>query len=289
MKKLLKFLNGRFSLKDIGNRSGISADTVGGICRILSEKGLIVNLPLKSDTERVSCKEVYFSRFGNWSEINAKVENSSVCVVGSGSMAMNVIEEMVSFGLKRIRTNVEAAANKKFRNAGKGHARIEYYDVRDDKKWKYFLSKSQLLLLCEDSHNPALTKNINKICAENGNEWLSCRIVNGMGEIGPTVIPGITSCYLCYVYRSISNAEKLKEYVIYDEYEKRNPEILGHLPVFHKIVAQFTAIEAVKILSKYAEPQSYNSVISIDFEKTEIDKMPVLRVPNCEGCRKYGI
>ncbi|MFW6129798.1 MAG: TOMM precursor leader peptide-binding protein, partial [Atribacterota bacterium] len=125
------------------------------------------------------------------------------------------------------------------------------------------------------------TYSINKKITYAESDWFG-------GRIGPTVIPGENACFECFYQRMRSNHDTVKYFDFYEK-NKKSDEMRHTLANTYKILANYTALEVMKILTGYLYPDTYKGVYEFDFMDNREEKHHVLRMPYCEVCGDINV
>jgi bacteriocin biosynthesis cyclodehydratase domain-containing protein len=134
------------------------------------------------------------------------------------------------------------------------------------------------VLVSLDSPAPAVLKTVNSASLKGGWPWIPGRIELGVGMIGPAVIPGQSACYRCFELRRQANLAS------HPAPEGDAAAAPGPLAA---CVGSLLAMEAVRLVSGFAQPQSMGRIMLLDFFAPEISSRRILRLPNCPDCG-YG-
>ncbi|MHA1756471.1 MAG: TOMM precursor leader peptide-binding protein [Promethearchaeota archaeon] len=262
VKKLIPFLNGKFTFKEIIKKSKIPEKDVKKIITFLKRKNIVIDSRYIKDKDYK--KFSYFKKYldnKKMSEIISNIQKNRILIIGDGDIKTYLIDFLSYFDIK----NLKIIKN------------IDYIN-----NFFNMIKKINLIVLCQDNYLPKECDIINKQCIENEIPWISCRITDyGDGEIGPFVIPKKTSCFKCYEYRLKSNLEYREEY---NDLIKIKEKEIENLDIMKKIIAAYTVLEILKFLIKYKNPITINNVLSIDFENYNNIIHPVLKIPNCPVC-----
>ena len=147
------------------------------------------------------------------------------------------------------------------------------------KNFEKFVKDSDLIVLCTESFALDLHNFVNEICFKNKKPWISARLLNNSGEIGPTVIPHKTSCFRCYENRVKSNLGDFHEI---DTNEKK----YVNLNFGQKIISSYLSLEVLKILNESPAPLTYGNVLTVNFGDYSTSLDLILKAPNCPVCGK---
>lgn len=146
------------------------------------------------------------------------------------------------------------------------------------------------IIMCLDSPAPAMVDAVNEAALQTNKRWLIGQVYQGVGLIGPTVIPRQTACYKCYELRRIANLVNYEEIMQYESRLRQMPGIRSEFNAPHPFAATIgglVALEALRLLSGVAQPQTIGRLLRINFFAPEMTYHRLLRVPNCPACG-YG-
>lgn len=236
-----------------------------------------------------------------------KLKDSSLTLIGLGSIGSHVLYSLAPLGIGKIRVidghivNLEDVKLGFFHKEDIGKQRCTvfqriFYRFVNQTSFEWYpfevksmtadaiLGDSDLVVLCSDQSLPLLHNYVNKICLKHNRNWLSARFCGYYGEVGPTVIPYKTPCYKCYEYRLKSNIDDMKESTRFESHPERVKENYGSLGIFMRIISEYASLEIVKMLTKYETPNTVGAVLSIDFENYRNTLHRVLKIPYCPAC-----
>jgi bacteriocin biosynthesis cyclodehydratase domain-containing protein len=137
---------------------------------------------------------------------------------------------------------------------------------------------AQCVLAAFDSPQPALLDRVNQASLEEGWPWIPAVIESGAAVIGPAVIPRQTACYRCYELRRHANSPP--------QHGSADDDAGAPGPLA-ACAGALLALEAVRLVSRVAAPQSMGRAIVLDFFAPAIASHRVLRLPSCPACG-YG-
>ncbi len=136
---------------------------------------------------------------------------------------------------------------------------------------------ARCVLAAFDTPQPALLDRVNQASLDEGWPWIPAVIESGAAVIGPAVMPRQTACYRCYELRREANSPH--QHGSADDGAAPGP--------LAACAGAFLALEAVRLVSRLAAPQSMGRAIVLDFFAPAIASHRVLRLPNCPACG-YG-
>ena len=140
------------------------------------------------------------------------------------------------------------------------------------------------VLVCMDSPAPGLLDAVNSAALRHGWPWIAGRIESGAGMIGPAVIPGQTACYRCFELRRLANLSRPDRGQAVLTTPANNAAAPAPLAT---AVAGLLVLEAIRLISRLALPQTMGAILILDFFAAGISSHRVLRLPNCPDCG-YG-
>jgi len=130
-------------------------------------------------------------------------------------------------------------------------------------------------LVCLDTPNPELIGAVNQTSLSNGWNFVPGQIESGVGLIGPTVVPHQSACYRCFALRREADLPVPRAI--------ESSIAAAPAPLF-ACVGGLMALEAMRIISGLALPQTMGRVLKVDFFAPEMTWLRVLRLPNCPDC-----
>lgn len=106
--------------------------------------------------------------------------------------------------------------------------------------------------------------------------------------VGPTLLPGESSCYTCFKMRQLATSDAFGEVMAHEQYfdALKNPNIerMG-FPGLSEMAAGAAVAEAVRLLFPPLTPWLANAVLRIDPSTLSFERHDVLRQPDCPHCR----
>jgi thiazole/oxazole-forming peptide maturase SagC family component len=171
---------------------------------------------------------------------------------------------------------------------------IRWHPIEDETEVNTKISgDSDVVILCSDRSQPLLHSAVNTLCLKHSQPWLSTRFSRSGGEVGPMVIPYKTACYACYEYRVKANLDDSSTATRFTHPRERVHDDASSYLISMDIMAEYTCLETIQLLTEKQLPNTVNAVLSIDFTTYRNRLHPVLRVPYCSQCgheyRKHGV
>lgn len=147
-----------------------------------------------------------------------------------------------------------------------------------------------VVLVCLDAPSSILLDVINRATLRTNTSWITGQVHSGIGWIGPTVIPGVSPCYKCYELRRNANLQNYDEVLRYESRLDEMPAIVRQPVAPYPLIASagaLLALEALRLLTGIAAPQTLGRVLRLDFFSSEMKYHRILRLPRCPACG-YG-
>jgi bacteriocin biosynthesis cyclodehydratase domain-containing protein len=142
------------------------------------------------------------------------------------------------------------------------------------------LIQSRLVLAAEDFANISFFEKLNKICIEHNRAWLRVCFDDKLGYVGPFVIPGKSSCFLCCELRIVTNSP------LYERQLWKYKENIPHskLTVSEQFVDILSAIATNEIETYFngSEPSTVDNMFTFDTRQIKLSKHRIVAHPNCE-------
>jgi bacteriocin biosynthesis cyclodehydratase domain-containing protein len=149
------------------------------------------------------------------------------------------------------------------------------------------LSDYNFAVLCPDIYDPNDYEEFNRAAMAAKITWTSARLAGFEFHVGPTVIPGQTSCYECLRLRVNSNVLDYDEHVLLENSRKHSKlpeEALAITPG-----AGLLALEVVKALTWFTPPATCSHLYSLNLLTLQSELHPILKIPRCPVCGRSAM
>ncbi len=317
LRKLLPYLEGKLTLEDIQQESGISAKDVRGIVEKLHQSGLLFDeeqtkgYGLPRPLQRWHQEEaIFFSRKVGYLERYEplkKLQGSSVLLIGLGPIGTHVMASLLRSGIGSLKIvdneriqyadlvagfyseldigelRTEAAKQRVAQFAHHTHVEACAMQIQDIQETD-LIRNADLVVLCPDRMAPHAHRLVNKACLQDSGSWISARLDGDSAEVGPMVIPRKTACFVCYELRMKSNIDDLEAYLAFERHLETPTQGYGALASFPQVIAGYLSLEVTRMLTGFEQPITLGAVLSIDFLECRTSVNHVLRVPDCPVC-----
>jgi bacteriocin biosynthesis cyclodehydratase domain-containing protein len=303
--QLLPLLNGRHTVDEIiGKLESVApAEVIEGALQKLEQSMIVEDAAVKMEEDQFSPEEVlrfqsqmrFFAAVTEWGGefvYQKALRDGGVSIIGSGELAARIAAECAGTGIGRVvGVNLNGAAPNV---SGNGHASGAYHalGLEDlESIEKYVASDAPpVLVLAVDRPEPELVDRVNQISQDLNIPLFFAQLNGTEGIVGPFVMPGKTACLKCYHLRTIRNLDFYVEYCSWEKWigdeggSSRAPA--GSIGPFTAIVASIAALEIVKRLTGFHEPDLFGKFMTINALTMEFITHPLLRVPRCPSCGK---
>lgn len=316
LRSLLPLLSGEYSISEVISSmedSGFAKEDVKDTLRSLEDKGILEEadrVDAKEDKSRYADQIKIFSNFQpDGREIQNKLDNSKVLVVGLGNLGSNLVRSLTLAGIGKLTGIDSAEVSKKnsfkdswFSKKDVGKLRREvikskvqeignnttFKQIKREfssfEELKKLVSNFDSIVLALDRLDPQTYEEFNKACISEGSVWTSCRVSGFEIRIGPTVIPNKTPCFKCYKYRRKANLANYQEQEVLEEHARTNSFKWETFNVSSG--TDLASLEVLKHLGRFAVPATYGKIFSMNLLTLESSLDPILKAPNCPHCGK---
>lgn len=107
---------------------------------------------------------------------------------------------------------------------------------------------------------------------------------DGIGMVGPLVIPHETACYECLWARQNSHLIDPERQRAAEDVSFYGQLVNGYLQPMASILAEITAMELVRAYSKSMKESSPGRLVEVDLTEPSLQTRKVLKVPRCPVC-----
>ena len=155
---------------------------------------------------------------------------------------------------------------------------------------EHFVADTDLLVVCADKGFSSVFYWANQISIERNMPAVYAQIKGHIAYIGPFVIPGKTSCFMCYKMRTVAAEENFDEAMTYEEYLNglKRPDFESRmaLPASSNFVAGAISSEIIKYVLGLSTLAFPGAVMELDTLSFKTVTHVVLQKPDCPVCQK---
>jgi len=241
--------------------------------------------------ETESHLDVFYWHFGqSTAEINRRLNTVRVAIVGINHVSRQLAGSLAATGM----TNFEIIDDELHRNlslfdeAGKLRAsewRVAAEPVACD-KWtgRSDANTFDCLVATSDFGGLQSMRRWNALCLRHNRHFLPVVLQDLIGYVGPTVIPGETACFECFLARLNSNRPDGAMESRSENIEFSGQQVAAFHPSMASVLGDIAAIELTRFYSRALPLFKVGSVMEVNLLAGRIDSRKVLRVPRCRAC-----
>ncbi|MEK7643235.1 MAG: ThiF family adenylyltransferase [Patescibacteria group bacterium] len=311
----IKLFDGNHSLGQIARMKGIMVEKLLHLVRYLESENLVEERRERVKREsRYSRQLNFFASFEDQGMkregFQKKIEDACVVVLGAGGIGTWLIESLIRSGVSQITVidpdtvapsnlsrqtffveeDIGEAKVRTVRKRGLAiNSRISIRPVQrlitSPRDLRPFVKNTTLVINCSDYPDVSVTNDIvSRACFTYGIPHILCGGYDGhLSFVGQTVIPYQSSCWRCYVEGGIY--EKYLNGFTYMAITKSSVEG-GTLAPIASMTANIHALEALKVITGYAEPTMLNAKAELDFSSLALTKTTIPKNKYCSLCGK---
>lgn len=163
---------------------------------------------------------------------------------------------------------------------------VKSADLTSAEQVRGLLGGVDCVVVCLDSPAPHLLHVVNQAVLRANRRLIVGQVYQGVGVIGPTVIPHQSPCYQCYELRRLANLPNYEEVMQYETRLRELPGIRSEVVAPRPLVAvlgRLVALDVFRLLTG-TPPQTVNHILRVDFFAPSMTYHRVLRLPNCPAC-----
>lgn len=126
---------------------------------------------------------------------------------------------------------------------------------------------------------------INQACIRTDTPYITAGQFPPLIRVGPTVIPGRTSCLRC---QELAASDEYPLYAELTEFRATNPSTASTIGAASGIIGSMIAMDAVHLLTGAIEPASLGTALMMDLRTMEVTPERIPPHPDCE-CRSPAL
>lgn len=238
--RLPELLDGETPVEDVVDALDADPEEVRTVLRGLVDRGVVREARGEDPARDVLAVEPEFTP-----DRVERVRDATVLVVDDGTLGATVRTDLADLGV-----SVETTA-----------------DPREPE-----FGAAEVVAYCAESYRPDRLDAFNRAALETGTPLAVAHCLGVDGFVGPTVIPGETSCATCFRERldgvaALARADPVS------------------VPPYGRVLAGYLAVDVLHRLA-YGVGFTAGRVVRFDFRTLSVEAEDVLRVPDCPACSR---
>ncbi|WP_202552232.1 TOMM precursor leader peptide-binding protein [Ginsengibacter hankyongi] len=153
-----------------------------------------------------------------------------------------------------------------------------------------FIEDADLCVVCFDAGFAAAFYWVNEICINKNIPALYASVKGNLCFAGPFVIPGKTSCYMCYKMRAVAAQPDFEEAMLYEEFlnMQKKPSLVSRslLPGAINFMASVLSGEVLKYFFSIGQLSLSDKILEFDTLNFESSFHNLFQKPDCPVCQK---
>lgn len=317
-RSLIPLLNGESSEEEVirklskGNR--FTPSRVKQRLAALYKRGLLENAQeeigslTSMDLERYSRQFVFFSMFAPPLQVQQKLKDARVFLLGLGGIGSYLLYALAGCGVGSLccmdgdsielsnlnrqilyneahigikKTKAAAETIQKFNSS----VQVEFISemAKNKSQIKKYILGSDLVILSGDSPL-GIDVLVNQACLETKIPYTIVGYKEYFGSVGPLVLPGITSCLEC---DQKARYEPIRHNPTFVQYANKNFNPPSTAPV-NGILANIQVLETLRFLSGFAKPATLDRQFLMNFKTWKSEWLSYQRNPRCKACGNFS-
>lgn len=266
--------------------------------RLLTHRLLLpmdaVAVPL--GTEETVADVLYWHFETTASQVSDTVNEKPLVIIGVNTISHELVRVLLASGL----TNMQVLDHPLLRNLqffdADGHVDPARWPAAfpapaNSSDWQARVDPKTLacVVATSDFGGQALFQDWNAWCVQQACWFLPVALVNLVGTIGPLVIPKETACYACFLARQNANLQDATSRALTENAGVHAQEVIGFLPPMANALANFAAMEVLKLLSRVLPNRHIGQIIEVNLLGTRLTTRKVVKLPHCPVCSSHTV
>lgn len=277
--RLIELLDGETHIEEIVESfAPEQRREVVGVIEALADKGIVRQSEAGSEAPlgpRVPLREQYRRRE------RRRVDDMDVLVVDGGEMGSMIVPDLLSAGVGTVSYLEHRGGGEALGELG---SRERVVHLEDSDALEAGIEAADFVVYAADRPVPELVDRVNRTAHRTGTPWTAGQVYGYDGIVGPSVIPGETACYECFIERALGNVPSPDRYLEYLDHlsEREGLASVSRRPL-SRVVAGYLALDAVHLLA-YGVGFTTEQAIRIDGLDLSYEANDVLKLPKCDVC-----
>lgn len=250
---------------------------IARVVRHLTDKRVICDVKQREDRRTVHTG--YLSLRDHFTaESFEALETATALVLTDGPIGEFVASDLLDAGVSTV--SYVPLGDEKVPRRLSGHDDLRPSSLDD---LEADVADSDLVVFGTESPKPKVREQLNEVAYEANTPWIAGTVRGLDGVVGPTVIPGETACYACFVRRRNATIPDPRIYERYERTDRGDDRAAALGTPFGRIVAGHVAIDALNQLTG-GFGFTAGRIIHYDFVDHSAEANDVLRMPRCPVC-----
>ncbi|NEU55569.1 TOMM precursor leader peptide-binding protein [Halorussus sp. MSC15.2] len=209
----------------------------------------------------------------------SSVDADRVAVVATGGLGRIVVGDLLDTAVGTIEVVDEESGNRT-----QAELTADRVERASRSELPRIVEEADVAVLVTDRPAPELFAEVNRLAHEFDTPYVSGQTCGFDGLVGPTVIPGETSCYECFEERRDANLPSSSEYHAFEQTVGKTADSPGpSVAAFDHVVAGLVTTEVLNFLVRDVAFLA-GRVVRYDFAELAVETNEVLRMPRCPVC-----
>ncbi|MFZ0212244.1 MAG: TOMM precursor leader peptide-binding protein [Candidatus Acidiferrales bacterium] len=156
--------------------------------------------------------------------------------------------------------------------------------LEDEQRYEEW--RGRFLVAAFETINPILFRNLNRLSLRYSFAWIHAALDGPFILVGPTFLPGCSSCYECFEGRVASNIRENGSYLSYKKVLAEGKVKLGRSVIPRAIQSLLVSLTGFEVLNFVSTGSAFTigKTLAIYLPTLEFTFNEVLRLPGCPGC-----
>lgn len=209
----------------------------------------------------------------------ASINTDRVVVAATGGLERIVVEDLLDTDVGTIEVVTEESSDRTL-----GAETSDRIDRTSLAELPRAVDEADVGVIVTDRPAPRLFGEFNRLAHESDTPYVSGQVCGFDGIVGPTVVPGETSCYACFEERRDANLPSESEYRAFERSVSETDGSPGlGVGAFDHVVTGLVTAELLNFLARDVGFLA-GRVVRYDFSELAVETNEVLRMPRCPVC-----
>lgn len=219
-------------------------------------------------------------------DVEPLLERRRVAIVGVNAVSSQIAASLRASGMRNIDVvDFQLLRNQRVYPDGDGAWPPDVAAPVPYEVWSHELDASAYacIVATSDFGPTQELRDWNEFCVEEGRPFLPAVLADGVGFVGPLVVPGETACYECLRARENSNMADPAEQRLVERFATRTQSVAAFHPSMPAVIGHMAALELVKFFTGISVAAA-GRILEIDLLEPSLARRKVLKIPRCQVC-----